>query len=58
MQYIDEFLDVSCDFEHSFICGYSTSVTGRTFSWERIDASGLRYMHRSTGGTLFCCTFR
>jgi len=49
--YTDEFLDVSCDFEHSFICGYSKSVTGTMFSWERTDASGLRYMHSSRGGT-------
>jgi len=49
---VDEFLDVSCDFERAFICGYTKTDTGM-FSWERTDASILRYMQNSRGGTYF-----
>jgi len=48
---IDDFLDVSCDFEHAFICGYTTTVTS-TFSWKRFDASVLHYMQNSRDGRL------
>jgi len=48
---VDDFVDVSCDFEHSFMCGYIHSVTG-TFTWERTEASGLRYMQNSRNGKL------
>jgi len=54
-----DFVDVSCDFEHSFMCGYTDTVTG-TFTWERTDASGLRYMQNSRNGKLmlFILTIR
>jgi len=53
VQYIGEFLNVSCDFEYSFICGY-TKTTIDTFSWQRMEASGLRYMQSGRGDTNAC----
>lgn len=50
MRCADELVDVSCDFEHSFICGYTKTVT-ETFSWEQTEASDLRYMQKNRGGT-------
>ena len=44
-------MDVSCDFKHPFACGYTDTVAG-TFSWERTDATGLRYMQNSRDGKL------
>jgi len=49
VQCVDDFVDVSCDFEHPFICGYTKTVTG-TFSWEQTDASDLRYMQNNRNG--------
>ena len=51
VQCVEEFVDVSCDFEHPFACGYTDTVAG-TFSWERTDATGLRYMQNSRDGKL------
>ena len=54
MQFVGELLDVSCDFEHPFMCGYTSVATG-TFSWERMAASDVRYMQKSRSGTMTFC---